>query len=160
LKRRLKSLSEAQAGIRHKALTLLAGREHSEQELQQKLTARGYPGADVARILEALQQEGLQSNQRYTAAYIHNRIDRGYGPARIVRELQQKGITEEMITTAMEDSDVDWQRQIAAVRRKKFGDSVPTDFQARVRQARFLQYRGFTGDQIRQLFRQTQTTDD
>jgi len=36
-----------------------------------------------------------------------------------------------------------------AVRRKRFGAAPPSDFRERARQARFLEYRGFDGDQIR-----------
>jgi regulatory protein len=34
------------------------------------------------------------------------------------------------------------------VRHKRFGSELPEDFKERARQARFLQYRGFTTDQI------------
>jgi regulatory protein len=37
------------------------------------------------------------------------------------------------------------------VRRKRFGDEPPQDYKERARQSRFLQYRGFTSDQIRQV---------
>jgi regulatory protein len=35
------------------------------------------------------------------------------------------------------------------VRRRKFGSSPPQSLAERAKQARFLQYRGFTSDQIR-----------
>jgi len=35
------------------------------------------------------------------------------------------------------------------VRRKRFGAEPPRDFHERAKQARFLQYRGFTSDQVR-----------
>jgi len=37
------------------------------------------------------------------------------------------------------------------VRSKRFGDAMPEDFKERARQARFLQYRGFTSEQIREV---------
>jgi len=34
------------------------------------------------------------------------------------------------------------------VRQRKYGDRRPDDYRERARQSRFLQYRGFTGEQI------------
>lgn len=105
--------------------------------------------ADLAR-------EGLQSDERYTESYIHHRINRGYGPVHIRRELQQRGVTDEMVEHVFDALDVDWTRAIQTVREKKFGSGMPTDFRERSRQSRFLQYRGFSGEQINRLFRPTE----
>jgi regulatory protein len=105
--------------------------------------------ADLAR-------EGLQSDERYTESYIHHRISRGYGPVYIRRELQQRGVPGEMVEHMFASLDVDWSRAIETVREKKFGRSMPADFKERSRQSRFLQYRGFSGEQISRLFRPTE----
>ena len=39
-----------------------------------------------------------------------------------------------------------------SVREKKFGPERPADYRERARQSRFLQYRGFTGEQIQSAF--------
>jgi regulatory protein len=72
---------------------------------------------------------------------------------RIRRELQERGVPEELIEQAFESMDVDWSDAIATVREKKFGRKLPSEFKERSRQSRFLQYRGFSGEQIRRLFR-------
>ena len=100
-----------------------------------------------------LAREGLQSDERYTESYIHHRINRGYGPVHIRRELQQRGVSDEMVELVFDALNVDWPRAIAAVREKKFGSGMPSDFKERSRQSRFLQYRGFSGEQISRLFR-------
>jgi regulatory protein len=46
-----------------------------------------------------------------------------------------------------EELDVDWIASVDAAWRKKF-DSCAKDFREYAKQARFLQYRGFTADQI------------
>jgi regulatory protein len=38
-------------------------------------------------------------------------------------------------------------------RHKRFGAPLPQDFAGRARQARFLQQRGFSAEQIRQVFK-------
>jgi len=107
-------------------------------------------------VVAALAREGLQSDDRYTESYIHQRISRGYGPVRIRRELQERGVEEGLIEEAFAALDVDWEVAVAAVREKRFGRALPADFNEQMRQSRFLQYRGFSGEQIRRLFRPTE----
>jgi regulatory protein len=49
---------------------------------------------------------------------------------------------------AFSEAEVDWLAVAKTVRHKKFGDGKPADYKERARQARFLQYRGFSGEQI------------
>jgi regulatory protein len=46
-----------------------------------------------------------------------------------------------------------WVDSAARQRNKRFGTGLPEDARERARQMRFLQQRGFTGDQIRAVFR-------
>ena len=55
-----------------------------------------------------------------------------------------------MAAAALADAGTDWPELARAVREKRFGAGAPADFRERARQARFLQYRGFTADQVRQ----------
>jgi len=100
-----------------------------------------------------LAAEGLQSDERFTESYIHHRIDRGYGPLRIRRELQERGVGEDLLEAALDSLETDWHQAAALVREKKFGSAPPSDFKEQSRQSRFLQYRGFSGEQIERLFR-------
>jgi regulatory protein len=43
----------------------------------------------------------------------------------------------------------DWRARAFEVRIRKFGPEAPEDWAERARQARFLQYRGFSSDHIR-----------
>ncbi len=131
---------------------LLARREHSGRELQQKLLARGFAPDDVEEVLAVLKTEGLQDDVRYAEAYICQRTAKGYGPVRIVRELRERGIKEELVEQTLAAMDMDWDERLQAVRLKKFGKHAPTDIRERARQSRFLQYRGFTSEQIRGVF--------
>ena len=86
---------------------------------------------------------------------MHHRISRGYGPTRIRQELQERGITNELVETTFEIMDEDWIENLKAVREKKFGEALPNDYKEKMKQSRFLQYRGFTSEQINRLFRPT-----
>ncbi len=99
-----------------------------------------------------LQREGLVSDERFTEMLVRARRARGFGPLWIKRELQEKGVAGELIGERLDVAGREWTEEIRRVRQKKFGSKPPRNFAERARQARFLQYRGFTHDQIRSAF--------
>jgi regulatory protein len=131
------------------AVRLLARREHSVEELRRKLLVRGHPEAAVVTVLARLEAKRLVSDDRFVASFVRHHAQRGQGPVRIRAELRQQGIGPEVADTAIEDAEVDWMSQAAAVRRRKFGAAAPRAAAERAKQSRFLQYRGFSSDQIR-----------
>jgi regulatory protein len=86
---------------------------------------------------------------RFTESFIRSRLARGQGPVRIRAELAERGVADEQVAELLRATDVDWLAKARAVRSKRFGASPPRDYRERARQARFLQYRGFTADQAR-----------
>ena len=134
-------------------MDLLARRDHSEQELQRKLLARGYTPETVREALAGLKASGMQNDARFTEEYICNRLDKGYGPVRISRELYERGVNKELVTQMLSAMEMDWGELAQAVREKKFGRKVPTDIKEQAKQSRFLQYRGFTYQQIGNAFK-------
>ena len=131
-----------------KAVGYLSRREHSACELSRKLERSGFDGSLVGHVMSELQAHGLQSDCRFAEAYVRYRGSRGFGPARIHKELADKGVSSALVAEVMAGSGWDWYVQAASVRTKKFGDNRPEDYKERARQARFLQYRGFAGEQI------------
>jgi regulatory protein len=134
---------------RQAALSLLARREHSRAELTVKLAARGFPAAMVAACLEALEDSGLLAADRFAASFVRAHAAKGQGPVRIRLELQRKGIDAETVEHALAAEACDWHAHARAVRRKRFGTEPPRNVSERARQARFLDYRGFTSEQIK-----------
>ncbi len=134
------------------AIALLARREHSRRELERKLRGKGFAADAVEQCLQRLQGERLQSDVRFAEAYLNSRAGKGYGPARIRAELAERGVEGEVIEQQLDEAGIDWCDLAAEVRRKKFGGRAPHDYLERARQARFLQYRGFAGEQLRSLF--------
>ncbi len=129
----------------------MARREHSKTELQRKLDARGYEAQAVRTVLDQLEAEQLQSDERFIEAFVHHRTDKGYGPCRIAQELRQRGISDNLLATYIDLNELAWHERAAVVRQKRFGSELPSDYRERARQSRFLQYRGFTSEQIRHV---------
>ena len=137
-----------EAASKRLALDLLARREHSRFELDRKLRARGFPPAEIAATLDALEGTGALAAARFTDSFVRTRVAKGQGPIRIRAELNERGIDGPEAAKAVRGEDVDWVEAARAARRKRFGAAPPRDFKERARQARFLQYRGFESSQI------------
>ena len=134
--------------IRTAALALLARRDWLTGELSTQLQASGCDPQATAMVITELVQERLLNDVRYAERYVASRAERGQGPLRIAADLASLGVPRDLIEAAVE-SGPDWRAQASAVRQHKFG-AVPPDSPAeQARQARFLQYRGFSADHIR-----------
>ena len=147
------------AKIRSAAMDLLTGREFSRAELAKKLDKRFDSDPAIASELDRLQEEGLQSDQRFTEAFLRSRIYRGHGLARIRLDVRQKGIGGDLFNAAVEATDTDWFRLAREVADRKFGRSPATEQKDRARRMRFLQYRGFNFDQIKYALSATDAED-
>jgi regulatory protein len=129
-------------------MDLLARREHSIDELRAKLVARKFDVEEVDVVVARLAEEGLVSDERFAEAFVSSRVRKGQGPSRIRLELQRRGVSGGCITTCLDRADIDWNELAREVRSKKFGSGRIADYGEWARQAKFLQYRGFTSDQI------------
>ena len=134
------------------AMRLLTRREHSSQELKQKLVYKGYAPALIDKLIQDLRQEGLLSDERFAESYIRSRVSRGYGPARIRQELRQRGTNEEIIDATLKDNDNQWFELARNVRQKKFGMNIPQNLKEKLKQQQFLQYRGFSQQHMKFAF--------
>ena len=134
--------------VRVAALTLLARRDWLTSELSAKLQAAGSDPEATAGVIAELVQERLLNDARYAERYVASRAERGQGPLRIAADLASLGAPRELSEAAVA-SGPDWRALAGEVRRRKFGAEPPDSWAEKARQARFLQYRGFSSDHIR-----------
>lgn len=137
--------------LRARALRHLARREHTRHELALKLAPHAGSEAEVAQILDDFTQRGWLSEQRAAEQIVHARRGR-YGPARIRRDLEAKGVTAEAagpVLAALKEGELEAAR---AVWQRKFR-APPANAAERAKQARFLQGRGFGNETILKLLR-------
>ncbi len=142
-------MANERKAITQKALDLLARREHSQRELRQKLQAREFSNREIDDVLATLANEGLQSDKHFAESFLNARASKGYGPTHIANELSQRGVSDELIADALGNTECNWYESAIKVRQKKFSLSEPVDLADRAKQQSFLQYRGFTHEQIR-----------
>ena len=139
---------DPRVAVRRSAMDILARREHSVAELRAKLRSRDYADPDIDAVLDDLTRERLLSEDRFVENFIGSYTRRGQGPVWLRAELERRGIDGPVIAAALQATATDWAAEATAVRRKRFGAVPPVDFRDRASQARFLQYRGFTAEQV------------
>lgn len=139
-------------GIRYAAMNHLARREHSALELHRKLRRRfGEHESAIDDEIARLQEENLQSDERFAEAFITSKTRQGKGPVRIAMELQQRGVAEAIVQSLLDEGDPEWFELARQVRCKRFGEAPARTPREQAKELRFLQYRGFSPEQARRV---------
>ncbi|MBZ5487207.1 regulatory protein RecX [Halomonas aquamarina] len=133
-------------------IQLLARREYSRAELAQKLRQKAFESAAIEECLDAVAEQGLQSDARFAESFVRSRILRGQGIIRIKGELRQRGIHQDTMSEALASveasEDVDWFELARDTLARRFSSPGDTP-KERARRERFLAARGFDFEQIR-----------
>jgi regulatory protein len=130
------------------AIALLARRDFGSVELRAKLRSKGFDDAAAEQAIAALTARGLVDDRRFAENFVNWHARRGQGPIRIAAELRRHGLSQAFVDGALA-SGPDWRALAGRARRAKFGREPPASWTEKARQARFLQYRGFSSDHIR-----------
>ena len=147
--------------LQARALGWLAQREHSRIELRRKLLRYAEPddsdpAARVDRLLDALQIQGLLSEERFVESRLRVRAP-GMGIRRIQIELARHGLKlPPQPLQQLRDSELQRATQLW---RRRFGTPA-ADPKERARQQRFLAGRGFDAEVIRKLLGSAGRTPD
>ncbi|TXL21869.1 RecX family transcriptional regulator [Methylococcaceae bacterium HT2] len=146
--------TESCKAIKEACLRYLMRREHSQQELLQKVSAKGFVKQDIEQVIDELIDQGLQSDARFAESYARSRVHKGFGPLRIQAELQQRGVRHCPFDMAVEDIAGSWQELLEQVYIKKYGNETALDHKQKANRSRFLQQRGFPHELVHHLFKQ------
>lgn len=137
----------APPGLKARALRLLSHREYARAELRGRLEGWAEPGDDLDGLLDGLEALGLLSDVRAAESAARRHAGRK-GVAALSRDLQRRGIAGETADNVLREAREGEFQSAREVLRRRFPDP-PADAQARARQWRFLQARGFGSDAIR-----------
>ena len=133
----------------HRAINLLARRDHSAEELKIKLNQKGFDSISIERVIDHLKAENLQSDDRFTESFVNERKRRGHGPIKIQHELKQKGVSSLLIEAYVDSQHPEWTQLAQLHYQKKYTNKEVNNYNEWTKRARFLQGRGFTTPQIR-----------
>lgn len=143
--------------IKKDCLRLLARRDHSRKEIQNKMAIKGYEPSHVSEVIADLAQQNWQDDTRYAESYARVRSQKGFGPVRIAYELKQQGIESSTVDKVLRATTDNWINLLKQVYTKKYPGPVAMDSSERTNCIRFLLQRGFSSAMIHDLFKQITT---
>jgi regulatory protein len=135
------------------ALTYLAHKPRTEQEVRQKLAQREVAPPIIDPVVERMKELGYVDDAAYAADYVRNRFaSKQYGPQRLIRELVQRGIdrnrAESAVAAFFEAHDT---LEAARAHAKKRWPRIAGDDDPRRQKQklyRYLMRRGFASDTV------------
>lgn len=135
--------------LKARAIGFLSRREYSRRELQRKLAPHAQDPDELEALLDGLERENWLSNERFAQSLVNRRAQR-QGAQRIVQELRQHGLAENVIQDAEQRLHGTERQRATEIWEKKFG-RPPQDAKDYARQFRFMASRGFSTELIRRL---------
>lgn len=135
--------------LKGRALRYLSAREHSRAELVRKLAAHAETPEQLSHVLDELQAKDFISEVRVADSVVNRRAAK-FGAARIRHELQRKGLSAELIASAVGGLKTTELSRARAVWHRKFTEPA-SDAAGRAKQMRFLAARGFGTEVIRRV---------
>ena len=129
---------------RSKAMDFLARREYGFEELCLRLSKCFESSADIRAAVTILQDEGLQSDERFAEALTQRRFNQGDGPNYVRRELSMKKIALHIIDDAVLKHN--WEINIKNV-------VVKNAHKTTQQLQKYLQYKGYDFEMINRVTR-------
>ncbi|RYV02737.1 recombinase RecX [Shewanella sp. OPT22] len=132
---------------RQVAVSLLAGRDYSRQQIKLKLEAKAFTAEEIETVLNACEQSGYIDDKRFAQSLLRSHIYKGHGPIRIKQAMKMKGLCSEVITETLELSDCDWFELAKEKAEKKYANKPIVDYKEKAKRIRFLMGQGFDYEQ-------------
>ncbi len=126
------------------ALRALRFRDRSSAELDARLEQRGVGEDERQQALETLERIGYVDDERFARSRAERLADRGSGDALIRHDLEQRGISAELVEAALDG--IQPERERAAQIAERRGPGVKT--------ARYLAAKGFGDDSLESIVAQ------
>ncbi len=142
---------EDQSAALNSAISLLANRNRSEQEIRDRLRRKGHQPASIDRTIERLTELSYLDDQEFARSWIENRqAFRPRGEYALRQELRSKGIDQSIVDQTLSQNPIDEVSMALAAARKKLPSLSSADPSSRHRKLiSHLQRRGFSYGSIR-----------
>ncbi len=133
--------------VRRSAFWHLGRRDHSEQELRQKLARKTDNQQWIDAVINECFEYNYLNDTRFIESFIRASQNKGYGINRIKRDLQHKGITAKQLNTALMDQPFDYLASAAELLARKYNRHLGNPSSKQKAMA-FLQGKGHDFDAI------------
>ena len=129
------------------ALNYLSSRPRSVFEVRTKLKDKGFESVEIDGVVSRLIEASYLNDEKFAVSLVESRLRfKNWGPAKIARDLEKKGIPKETIARLLSGSTVASNaaaREAARKWMKKNRLSPPLERRETERAFRFLSSRGF-----------------
>lgn len=144
---------EDESDVRRVAFDYLSRQECSRKQLFDKLSRRCQNPDVIEAVLDYMESQGYQSDQRFSQSFLRSRLEKGQGVRKISFELKRKGISDDLIRELLDTQDIDSKQTALDYVRRKYGFEPPQDKKIHAKWVRHLVGRGFGFDEINYALR-------
>lgn len=147
------SVSVNQDYIKQWLLGLLGKRPYSRFEILQKSRKKGFSSSDVTPLLDQFESRGWINDEEFARMYASDQARlRGYGPQKIRANLMQKGVSDLVINTVLNEvhSDIDLESvfQKLVLKKKNHFLRENDTFKRKKKVVDYLLRKGFHGNDV------------
>lgn len=152
--------------LRATALAWLGRQEYSIAKFTKKLSDNHASDEQIQSIVDEFCQHNWLSEQRYCEGFVRSRISKGQGKIRIINDGRGHQLDSDILTEAINSQSVDWFELALSTYERRYGQKPVANIHAKehtkekAKRLRFMQYRGFTMDQISYAIDETGNSED
>ncbi len=143
------------------AMSYLSYKDRSRREVIRKLKEKGYTKEVTKQTLKFLISYGYINDLEFSKKFVKQRVDvKGYGKFKVVRELREKGISDDIIEVVTEDI-VDREEEMALVLATKKARGLDLSvYKDKQKLFAYLQRRGYSFEIIKRVTEKINSNDD
>ena len=130
--------------ILKKVLRYCAYQDRCTQEVRNKLATFDMPSSEKDKIVKLLVDEGYLDDERYASTFVRSKIHlKKWGVNKIRMSLKMKGISDEIISSALSEIDPEIYREelIKVLKAKKINETDP--YKRRTKLAQYAMQKGY-----------------
>ncbi len=132
------------------ALSYLSYKDRSKREVIRKLKEKGFTKLVTKKTLEFLISYGYINDLQFSVKYVKERVcSKGYGKYKVVRELREKGVADEIIERVLIDIEKYEEETALKFGRKKAKKLDLTEYKDKQKLYAYLQRRGYSYEVIK-----------
>lgn len=140
---------------KQKSIRMLAAKDQSEFEIRSKLLKQGFDSEIAEIAIMQLKSMGYINDMLYTRKYISDRLKlKPKSKKALFYELKNKGIDDNIIEEALNETEVDEEQLAFRLAKKKYGKYNVNESEIQRRIVSFLSHRGFSYETAAEIIEQ------
>ncbi|MCC5937366.1 MAG: RecX family transcriptional regulator [Lunatimonas sp.] len=148
------SFESVPSAVWERVASYCAYQERCESEVRAKLEEMELPDTQIDVVVRRLSEEGFFDERRFVEAFVRGRFSiKKWGRVRIRQELKLRGISDELIRFGMELIETeDYLQVLNSLAERKWQATHESNlFTKKAKVQRFLAFRGFENELIREI---------